>query len=35
MGNRIRQQLVAQIESVLPNIEDIETELRGGRGYGK
>ena len=35
MGNKITKQLVSQIESVLPSIEDIEAELEGGRGYGK
>lgn len=32
---KITKQLVSQIESVLPSIEDIEAELQGGRGYGK
>ena len=35
MGNKITKQLVSQIESVLPSIEDIEAELQGGREYGK
>lgn len=30
--NKITKQLVSQIELVLPSIE---TELEGGRGYGK
>ncbi len=32
LNKEIRQQLVAQIDLVLPSIE---TELQGGRGYGK